>query len=52
MGSSVPVWSVTVVGLEPYAKTQVYTLMAIDDNAAARAGIDRFVEEMRSDDQG
>lgn len=48
MGCSPKVWSVTVTGLAPHDQTRIYTLGAFDDNAAAQAGIARFVEEMES----
>lgn len=48
MGCSPSIWTVTVIGLEPHAETRCYTINAISDNAAAQAGIARFVEEMES----
>lgn len=48
MGCSPKIWSVTVTGLAPHAETRTYTLNSPSDNAAAQAGIARFVEEMES----
>jgi hypothetical protein len=48
MGCSPSIWTVTVVGLGPHAETRRYTISSVSDNAAAQAGIARFVEEMES----
>ena len=39
-------WKVTVTGLPPHAITRIYEISAKTDDAAAHAGIQRFVREM------
>lgn len=38
-------WRVTVVGQPPHAHRRIYDIPAPSEDAAAYAGIDRFVEE-------
>lgn len=43
-----PLWKVTVWGLPPFDCERIYEIEAQSDNAAARDGITKFVEEMNS----
>lgn len=38
-------WRVSVTGLPPHAYSRIYDIPAATDGIAARAGIQRFVEE-------
>ena len=39
-------YRVEAVGEKPYDYVRIYELLAKDENAAAREGIDKFVDEM------